>query len=67
MKFGALRGPDGSWIGVDTRPGPVKNFLAYTLARLGADHVDIYRPGRLDPAVPIEDTVGAIADLVKAG
>ena len=67
VKFGALRGPDGSWLGMDTRPIAVKNFLAYSLTRLGLDHVDIYRPGRLDPNVPIEDTVGAIADLVKAG
>jgi len=67
VKFGALRGPDRGWLGVDTRPAAVKNFLGYTLKRLGVDHVDIYRPGRLDPAVPIEDTVGAIADLVKAG
>ena len=67
VKFGALRGPDGSWIGMDTRPIAVKNFLSYTLTRLGFDHVDIYRPGRLDPAVPIEETVGAIADLAKAG
>ena len=67
VKFGALRGPDGSWIGMDTRPTAVKNFLSYTLTRLGVDHIDIYRPGRLDPAVPIEDTVGAIADSVKAG
>jgi aryl-alcohol dehydrogenase-like predicted oxidoreductase len=67
VKFGALRGPDGSWLGMDARPAAVRNFLAYTLTRLGVDHVDIYRPGRLDPAVPIEETVGAIADLVKAG
>jgi len=67
VKFGALRGPDGSWIGVDSRPAAVKNFLSYTLTRLGVDHIDIYRPARLDPAVPIEETVGAIADLVKAG
>jgi aryl-alcohol dehydrogenase-like predicted oxidoreductase len=67
VKFGALRSPDGGWIGMDTRPAAAKNFLAYSLTRLGVDHVDIYRPGRLDPAVPIEDTVGAIADLVKAG
>ena len=67
VKFGALRGPDGSWLGMDARPVAVKNFLAYTLARLELDHVDIYRPGRLDPNVPIEDTVGAIADLVKSG
>ncbi|MFY0563210.1 aldo/keto reductase [Archangium lansingense] len=67
VKFGALRGPDGSWGGVDTRPAAVKNFVAYSLKRLGVDVIDIYRPARLDPAVPIEDTIGAIADLVKAG
>ena len=61
VKFGALRGPDGSWIGIDTRPVAVKNFLAYSLTRLGVDHIDIYRPGRLDPNVPIEDTIGAIS------
>jgi aryl-alcohol dehydrogenase-like predicted oxidoreductase len=62
-----MRGPGGDWIGFDTRPAAIKNFLAYSLNRLGTDYVDIYRPSRLDPAVPIEDTVGAIADLVKAG
>jgi aryl-alcohol dehydrogenase-like predicted oxidoreductase len=67
VKFGALRGPDGSWLGIDTRPAAVRNFLGYTLTRLGLDHVDIYRPGRLDPHVPIEETVGAVGDLVKAG
>jgi aryl-alcohol dehydrogenase-like predicted oxidoreductase len=67
VKFGALRGPDGSWLGMDARPAAVKNFLTYTLTRLGVDHIDIYRPARLDPAVPIEDTIGAIADLIKAG
>jgi aryl-alcohol dehydrogenase-like predicted oxidoreductase len=67
VKFGALRGPDGSWNGVDTRPAAVKNFVAYSLKRLGVDVIDIYRPARLDPSVPIEDTIGAIADLVKAG
>jgi aryl-alcohol dehydrogenase-like predicted oxidoreductase len=67
VKFGALRAPDGSWGGVDTRPVALKNFLSYTLTRLGTDHIDIYRPARLDPAVPIEDTIGAIADLIKAG
>jgi aryl-alcohol dehydrogenase-like predicted oxidoreductase len=67
VKFGALRAPDQSFIGVDARPAAVKNFLAYTLQRLGIDHIDIYRPARLDPKVPIEDTIGAIADLVKAG
>ncbi|MFD2183270.1 aldo/keto reductase [Rhodoplanes azumiensis] len=67
VKFGAQRGPDGAWLGYDARPAAVKTALAYTLQRLGTDHVDIYRPARLDPAVPIEETVGAIADLVTAG
>jgi len=67
VKFGALRDPKGNWIGFDGRPAAVKTFLAYTLRRLGTDHVDIYRPGRLDPATPIEETVGAIAELVQAG
>ena len=67
VKFGALRAPDGSWSGYDARPAAVKNFLAYTLKRLGTDHIDIYRPARLDPQVPIEDTVGAIANLIQAG
>jgi aryl-alcohol dehydrogenase-like predicted oxidoreductase len=67
VKFGALRTPDLQWNGIDTRPAALKNFLAYTLTRLGVDHVDIYRPARLDPAVPIEDTVGAMAELVQGG
>ena len=67
VKFGALRGPDGAWVGYDARPAAVRNFLTYSLQRLGTDYIDIYRPARLDPAVPIEDTVGAIADLIKAG
>jgi aryl-alcohol dehydrogenase-like predicted oxidoreductase len=67
VKFGAMRDPRGGWIGIDTRPAAVRNFLGYTLRRLGTSYVDIYRPGRLDPAVPIEETIGAIADLVKAG
>jgi aryl-alcohol dehydrogenase-like predicted oxidoreductase len=67
VKFGAQRGPDGAWLGYDARPQAVKTALAYTLKRLGTDHVDVYRPARVDPAVPIEDTVGAIAELVKAG
>jgi aryl-alcohol dehydrogenase-like predicted oxidoreductase len=67
VKFGALRGPDGSWTGYDARPAAVRNFLAYTLTRLGVDHIDVYRPARLDPAVPIEETIGAIAELVRAG
>lgn len=67
VKFGALRDPSGGWTGVDGRPAAVKNFAAYSLTRLGVDHLDVYRLARLDPAVPIEDTIGAIADLVKAG
>ncbi len=67
VKFGILRGPDGGWLGVDTRPAAIKNALAHSLTRLGVDYIDIYRPARLDPAVPIEDTVGALADLVRAG
>jgi aryl-alcohol dehydrogenase-like predicted oxidoreductase len=67
VKFGALRDPDGGWAGYDGRPAAVKNFAAYSLRRLGTDHIDIYRPSRLDPQVPIEDTVGAIAELVQAG
>ena len=67
VKFGVLRGPGGSWLGVDGRPAAVKNALAYTLQRLGTDHVDVYRLARLDPAVPVEDTVGAIAEMVEAG
>jgi aryl-alcohol dehydrogenase-like predicted oxidoreductase len=67
VKFGAMRDPAGGWAGYDARPAAVKNFLAYTLQRLGLDHIDIYRPARLDTAVPIEDTIGAIADMVKAG
>lgn len=67
VKFGALRGPDGAWIGFDGRPQAVKSACAYSLRRLGVDHIDVLRPARLDPAVPIEDTVGAIAELVAAG
>lgn len=67
VKFGALRTPDGGWGGYDARPAAVKNFLAYSLTRLGVDYIDIYRPARLDPAVPIEETIGAIADLKHAG
>lgn len=67
VKFGVLRDPAGQIIGLDNRPAAVKTALAYTLRRLGTDYVDIYRPARLDPAVPIEETVGAIADMVRAG
>ena len=67
VKFGALRSPDGSWLGYDARPAAVKNFLAHSLTRLGVERIGIYRPARLDARVPIEDTIGAIADMVKAG
>jgi len=67
VKFGAQRGPDGSWLGYDARPAAVKTACAYSLQRLGTDHIDIYRPARLDSNVPIEETVGAIAELVQAG
>lgn len=67
VKFGVLRDPAGGWNGYDSRPAAIKNFLAYSLKRLNVDVIDIYRPARLDPQVPIEDTVGAIADMVKAG
>ncbi len=67
VKYGALRGPDRSWLGFDGRPVATRNFIGYTLQRLATDHIDIYRPGRLDPNVPIEETVGALADLIKEG
>lgn len=67
VKFGALRDPDGGFGDNDGRPAAVKNFLAYSLQRLGTDYIDIYRPARLDPEVPIEETVGAIAEMVGAG
>jgi aryl-alcohol dehydrogenase-like predicted oxidoreductase len=67
VKFGALRDPAHGFTGLDCRPVAVKNFLAYSVQRLGVDHIDIYRPARLDPSVPVEDTVGAIAEMVKAG
>jgi aryl-alcohol dehydrogenase-like predicted oxidoreductase len=67
VKFGAQRDPAGAWVGYDARPAAVKTALAYTLQRLGVDYIDVYRPARLDPNVPIEDTIGAIAECVKAG
>jgi aryl-alcohol dehydrogenase-like predicted oxidoreductase len=67
VKFGAMRDPAGNWVGMDGRPAAVKNSLAYTLKRLRTDHIDIYRVARLDPNVPIEETIGAMADMVKAG
>src|SRR3954447_6565331 len=59
VKFGAQRGPDGAWLGYDARPAAVKTALAYSLGRLGVDHIDVYRPARLDSGVPIEETIGA--------
>jgi aryl-alcohol dehydrogenase-like predicted oxidoreductase len=67
VKFGALRDPAGNWLGNLGRPDFVKSALAYTLNRLGTDHVDVYRLARVDPEVPIEETVGAIAEMVQAG
>jgi len=67
VKFGAQLEPSGRFIGFDGRPASVKTFLTYSLTRLGTDHVDLYQPSRLDPRVPIEETVGAVAEMVKAG
>ncbi|MBB5573256.1 MULTISPECIES: aldo/keto reductase [Rhizobium] len=67
VKFGALRDPAGAWSGYDARPAAIRNFLAYTLQRLGVEYIDIYRPARLDPNVPIEEQIGAMADLIKQG
>jgi aryl-alcohol dehydrogenase-like predicted oxidoreductase len=67
VKFGAQRGPNGAWLGYDSRPAAVKTALAYSLKRLGVGYIDIYRPARLDPNVPIEETIGAIAEMVQAG
>ncbi|MFG1926549.1 aldo/keto reductase [Cryptosporangium sp. NPDC048952] len=67
VKFGGLRDPNGNFVGIEGRPAHVKASLAYSLQRLNTDHVDVYRPARLDPAVPIEDTIGAIAEMVQAG
>jgi aryl-alcohol dehydrogenase-like predicted oxidoreductase len=67
VKFGMQRGPHGPALGFDARPAAVKTALAYSLRRLGTDYIDIYRPARVDPDVPIEETVGAIADMVRAG
>jgi len=67
VKCGAMRAPDLKYLGDDGRPAAVKNFLSYSLRRLGTDYIDLYQPSRVDPAVPIEETVGAIAEMVKAG
>ncbi|MGC9952849.1 MAG: aldo/keto reductase [Rhizomicrobium sp.] len=67
VKFGALRSPNGGWSGIDLRPAAIRNFLAYSLKRLGTDHIDIYRPTRLDPNVPIEDVAGAVKEMIDVG
>jgi aryl-alcohol dehydrogenase-like predicted oxidoreductase len=67
VKFGGQRDPRGAFIGHDASPVMVKNSLAYSLQRLGTDYIDLYQPARLDPRVPIEDTVGAIAEMIEAG
>jgi aryl-alcohol dehydrogenase-like predicted oxidoreductase len=67
VKFGGMRDPRGAFVGYDARPAAVRNFLAYSLTRLGTDYIDLYQPARLDPDVPIEDTVGAIGDMIDAG
>jgi aryl-alcohol dehydrogenase-like predicted oxidoreductase len=67
VKFGALRNHDGNFIGIDTRPAAIRNFLGYSLQRLGVDYIDLYYPGRIDPNVPVEDTVGTLAALIKEG
>jgi aryl-alcohol dehydrogenase-like predicted oxidoreductase len=67
VKFGALRGPDGKWLGLNASPDVVKTFLAYTLRRLGTNYIDLYQPARVDPHVPIEETIGAMGEMVRAG
>jgi len=67
IKFGGLRNHDGSFIGIDTRPALIRNYLSYSLQRLRTDYIDLYYPGRIDPNVPVEDTVGTLAELVKEG
>src|ERR1700677_4449359 len=67
VKFGGQRDPSGAFVGHDASPAMVKSSLAYTLTRLGTEYVDLYQPARLDPQVPIEDTVGAVAEMIQAG
>lgn len=67
VKFGGLRNHDGNFIGVDTRPVAIRNFLSYSLQRLRVDYIDLYYPGRIDPNVPVEDTVGTLGELVSEG
>lgn len=67
VKFGGMISPDGKFYGIDSRPEHVKNYLAYTLKRLGTDYVDLYQPARIDPHIPVEETIGAVAEMVKGG
>ncbi|MGB5108035.1 MAG: aldo/keto reductase [Candidatus Zixiibacteriota bacterium] len=67
IKFGGMRNHDGDFIGIDNRPVAIRNFISYSLQRLRTDYIDLYYPGRVDPAVPIEDTIGTLAELVKEG
>src|SRR6201996_5210039 len=67
VKFGALRSPSGAFLGADLRGNSVKNFAAYSLQRLNVDVIDLYQPGRLDPSIPVEETIGAITDLIREG
>ncbi len=67
VKFGSLVAPDGRYYGLDVRPQAVKNYLSYTLKRVGTDYIDLYQPARIDPNIPVEETIGAVADMVKAG
>lgn len=67
VKFGMMMSPSGQFLGLDGRPESVKNFASYSLQRLGVDVIDLYQPGRPDPNVPYEETIGAIADLIKEG
>ena len=67
VKFGAMRTPDGSFIGLDMRPAAVKNSLAYSLKRLGTDYIDLYQPCRVDPGIPIEETIGAMVEMKERG
>ncbi len=67
VKFGAMRTPSGAWLGFEGRPAAVKNFLAYSLVRLGVREIDIYRPARLDDKIPVEEMMGGVADMVRQG
>jgi aryl-alcohol dehydrogenase-like predicted oxidoreductase len=67
VKFGAQVSPSGKILGIDGRPNSVKSFASYSLRRLGVDYIDLYQPARADPTVPYEDTIGAVADLIKEG